>query len=435
MYRLNINDKDFGVRLRELVESKREAAVDVSETVRGIIGEVRDRGDQALFDLTRKFDRFELDQANIRISEAEIAETAARCPEDVREALKLAIARITAFHERQMPTDIDYVDNSGTRLKARWNAVDATGIYVPGGLATYPSTLYMTAIPAKVAGVKRIAMTVPTPGGVVSPVLMAAASACGITEIYRVGGAQAVAALAYGTETIAPVDMICGPGNAYVAEAQRQVFGRVGIGLVAGPSEILVVADKWNDPAVIAIDLLSQAEHDRSAQSILITDDAGFADAVEKQVEEHLKTLPKQEIARESWSNFGAVILVDNLMDQAPALINDLAPEHAELAVEEPEEMFARIRHAGSVFGGRMTPEAVGDYAGGPNHVLPTERRARFQSGLNVLNFMKRVTYQQAGTEGLLSFGPAAVKLARAEGLEAHALSVELRLNKLNAAR
>jgi len=392
-----------------------------------IINDVRTRGDAALIDYTARFDRIELDAAGLRIGADEIAAAAEQCPSETRDALALAASRIEDFHKRQLPADLDHRDKAGVRMGLRWGAIDAAGLYVPGGTAAYPSSVLMNALPAKAAGVRRLVMTVPTPDGALNPAVMAAAEICGIDEIYRVGGAQAVAALAYGTASIAPVDKIVGPGNEWVAEAKRQVFGKVGIDMIAGPSEILVVADADNNPAWIAADLLSQAEHDTAAQAILITDDAAFAEKAAAAVEATLETLPRAEIAGASWRDHGAIITVARL-DEAPALVDRIAPEHLELAVAEPEALFARIRHAGAVFLGRHTPEAVGDYIAGPNHVLPTSGSARFSSGLSVFDFLKRTSYAACDEAGLVEIGPAARTLAEAEGLDAHALSLALRL-------
>ncbi|WP_448191027.1 histidinol dehydrogenase [Azospirillum sp. sgz301742] len=426
--RLDAADPRFEDGFRGLLHAKREVAEDVQAIVHGILEDVRTRGDAALLDYTARFDRQTLTADQLRIPAAEIDAAMAQCGPDLLAALDTAAERIEAFHRNQVPEALDYTDAAGVRLGARWTAVGAVGLYVPGGTAAYPSSVLMNAMPAKVAGVARIAMVVPTPDGKLNPLVLAAARRAGVTEIYRVGGAQAVGALAYGTATIAPVDKIVGPGNAFVAAAKRQVYGVVGIDSIAGPSEILVVADKHNDPAWIAMDLLSQAEHDTSAQSILITDDAAFAEAVCAAVDKHLETLPRSAIAGESWREHGAVILVRDLKADAPALVDRLAPEHLELAVEDPDALAATIRNAGAIFLGRHTPEAIGDYVAGPNHVLPTSRTARFSSGLNVLDFMKRTTFVGCDAASLNAIGPAAVTLARAEGLDAHALSVALRL-------
>ena len=418
---------DFDAAFEALVDSKRETDSDVSDTVAGIIADVIARGDAALIDLSRKFDNIDLAETGIAISAEEIAKARSACSAETLAALEKAAERIEAFHKAQLPESIDYTDADGVGLGLRHTPVDAVGLYVPGGKAAYPSSVLMNAMPAKVAGVPRRVMMVPTPGGEINPLVLAAAELGGITEIYRVGGAQAVAAMAYGTESIKPVDKIIGPGNAYVAAAKRQVFGKVGIDSIAGPSEILVVADAENDPSWIAIDLLSQAEHDEVAQSILITDDADFATAVEAAIAEHLSNLPRANIAGASWNDHGAVIVVEDLEDAIP-LVDRLAPEHLELAVSDPDAMAAKIRHAGAMFLGRHTPEAIGDYVAGPNHVLPTARTARFSSGLGVLDFLKRTTWVKCTPASLAAIGPAAVTLAEAEGLGAHARSVSIRL-------
>jgi len=429
--RLDAGAAGFEEAFAALIMGKRELEEDVDQAVAAIIAQVRAQGDAALIALTAKFDRFTLTQETIRISQAEIDAAADAADAKAVAALDLAAGRIAEFHRRQLPQDQDYADGEGIRLGTRWTAVEAAGIYVPGGTAAYPSSVLMNALPAKVAGVDRLVMTVPTPDGVLHPLVMAAARIAGVDEIYRVGGAQAVAALAYGTESIAPVAKVAGPGNAFVAAAKRRVFGIVGIDMIAGPSEILVVADGASDPAWIAADLLSQAEHDASSQSILITDDARFADAVAAAVETHLKALPRADIARASWEAHGAIITVAKL-DDAAALVDRIAPEHLELAVDDPDALVAKIRNAGSIFLGRHTPEAIGDYVAGPNHVLPTARSARFASGLGVLDFMKRSTFVGCTPEGLAAIGPAAVTLAEAEGFDAHALSVVLRLKDRN---
>ena len=421
---LSTTDADFAGRFADFVDAGRETATDVSAAVSGIIADVRARGDAALFELTLRFDR--LDTTTLRFTDAEISAAKEKIAPDLRAALELAAERIRAFHVGQLPADHDAVDAVGVRAGWRWSAIDDVGIYVPGGLASYPSTVLMNAIPAKVAGVRRLVMTTPTPGGEVNPLVLYAASLAGVDEIYRVGGAQAIAALTFGTDTIRAVDKITGPGNAYVAEAKRQLYGRVGIDMVAGPSEILVVADSAANPDWLAADLLSQAEHDRTAQAILITDDAGLAARTAKAVDAALDELGG-EVARESWARFGAIITVRNL-DEAPPLIDALAPEHLALSIADPQAMFARVRHAGSVFMGYRTPEAIGDYLGGPNHTLPTGRRARFSSGLSVADFMKRTTFLDCSAEGFAAVGPAAARLAEAEGLPAHALSVTRRL-------
>lgn len=425
--RLNSSDRDFETAFAALLGSKRETDEDVDAAVAEILTAVRREGDAAVLRYTARFDRLELSAEKLRFSEAELAEAAGRCDPETLAALELAAERIADYHRRQKPEDLDYRDAAGVRLGHRWTAVQAAGLYVPGGTAAYPSSVLMNALPAKVAGVERLVMTVPTPDGVVNPLVLAAARLAGVTEVYRIGGAQAVAALAYGTATIAPVDKIVGPGNAYVAAAKRRVFGTVGIDMIAGPSEILVVADGDNRPDLIAADLLSQAEHDTAAQSILMTDDADFADAVVAAVEAQLTELPRGTIAGESWRRHGAVITLAS-MDEAPALTDRIAPEHLELAVTDPDALAKRIRNAGAIFLGRYTPEAVGDYLAGPNHVLPTARSARFSSGLSVLDFMKRSSLIACDAESLQTIGPAAVRLAEAEGLDAHAKSVALRL-------
>jgi histidinol dehydrogenase len=426
---LRTSDADFERQFARLVDDRRESDSDVAGTVGHILGAVRARGDVALAEYTLRFDKHALHgEEDWRIPQEACHAAFEALDPRLREALELAAARIRAYHAEQLPNDRDFTDEAGVRLGARWRAVDAAGLYVPGGRAAYPSSLLMNAIPAKVAGVKRLVVTTPTPRGEVNPLVLAAAHLAGVDEIWRVGGAQAVAALAYGTERIKRVDVITGPGNAYVAEAKRQLYGVVGIDMVAGPSEILVIADNRNDPDWIAADLLSQAEHDPAAQSILITDDAGFAQQVADRVDVQCAQLSTEKAARSSWDDHGTLIVVGSLAE-APALANRLAAEHVELAVEEPEAMFGQLRHAGSVFLGRHTPEAVGDYVAGPNHVLPTGRRARFASGLSVLDFMKRTSFISLDAAALAKLGPAAVALARAEGLPAHARSVELRLS------
>jgi histidinol dehydrogenase len=426
--RLDARDDGFEAGFRGLLAAKREVQEDVQVAVAAILADVRARGDAALVELTRRFDRVELAPDGLRVTEAEIDAASAAIEPDLMDALRLAAGRIEAFHRRQVPEALDMVDAAGIRLGARWTAIGSVGLYVPGGLAAYPSSVLMNALPARVAGCERVVMVVPAPGGVLNPLVLAAARLAGVHEVYRVGGAQAVAALAYGTETIRPVDKIVGPGNAFVAAAKRQVFGTVGIDMIAGPSEILVVADGSNDPAWIAADLLSQAEHDEAAQSILITDDPGFADRVADAVEGHLRTLPRAAIAGASWRDHGAIVVVRDLAEAVP-LVDRIAPEHLELAVDDPDDLARRVRNAGAIFLGRHTPEAIGDYVAGPNHVLPTARSARFSSGLNLLDFMKRTTFVGCTAEGLGAIGPAAVKLAGAEGLQAHALSVAIRLN------
>ena len=427
MLRLSTSDLNFATAFTALVDDRRESDADVASDVATIIADVRARGDAALAELTAKFDRFDLDATGWSISRAECAAARAALPAELRAALELAAERIAAFHAGQKPEDKSAVDATGALLGSRWSAVDAAGVYVPGGRAAYPSSVLMNAIPAKVAGVERLVMVTPTPDGVINPLVLAAADIAGVDEIWRVGGAQAVAALAYGTGRIAPVDVVTGPGNAWVAEAKRQLYGVVGIDMVAGPSEIVVVADAKNDPAIIAADLLSQSEHDPTSQSILFTDDAAFADAVAVAVEAHIPTLSTAAVARAAWDANGAIILVRDFAEAMP-LVNRLAAEHLQLAVDDAEALFAQVRHAGSVFLGRMTPEAIGDYVAGPNHVLPTGRRARFASGLSVLDFMKRTSFLKLDAGSLAAIGPAAVALAEAEGLPAHARSVSLRL-------
>lgn len=429
---LTTSDADFEARFIALLGMKREEAEDVDQAVAAIIADVRARGDAAVIELTAKFDRLDLTPATLAFSAEEIAAECAKVSPEDRAALELAAERIRAYHARQMPEDAMWTDDAGASLGWRWTPVSAAGLYVPGGIASYPSSVLMNAIPAKVAGVQRLAITCPTPGGVVNPLVLLAARIAGVDTIYRIGGAQAVAALAYGTETIAAVDKITGPGNAYVAAAKRRVFGRVGIDMIAGPSEILVIADGDNDPDWIALDLLSQAEHDASAQSILITPDAGFARAVVAAVEARLETLERRAVAGASWRDNGMVIVCRDLAEAA-ALSNRVAPEHLELCVAEPEALSQQIAHAGAIFLGAWTPEAIGDYVGGPNHVLPTARSARFSSGLNVLDFLKRTTLAKMTPEALRLIGPAAERLAISESLQAHGLSVRARLDKLNA--
>jgi histidinol dehydrogenase len=426
---LATRDPGFEAGFRRLIEAKRETAADVDAAVATIIDEVIRRGDTALIDYTRRFDGVDLAAGGLRLTRREIADGAAAAPAETVAALRLAAERIERFHCRQLPGAIDYVDELGVRLAARWRPIAAVGLYVPGGTAVYPSTVLMNAIPAKVAGVEQLVMTVPAPGGVLNPLVLAAAEMAGIDEVYRIGGAQAIAALAYGTATIPPVDKIVGPGNAYVAAAKRRVFGKVGIDMIAGPSEILVVADRRNDPQWIAADLLSQAEHDTAAQAILITDDAWFAAEVEHAVERHLARLPRAQIARTSWETHGAILLVAD-WEEAPALIDRIAPEHLELAIEEADAVAERVRHAGAIFLGRYTPEAIGDYIAGPNHVLPTARSARFASGLGVLDFLKRSSLVRCDAASLAVLGPPAIRLAEAEGLDAHALSLSIRLDR-----
>ncbi|MDR6787118.1 histidinol dehydrogenase [Sphingomonas sp. BE138] len=427
MIRLDTRDADFGSRFAALVDDRREAASDVARDVATIVRAVRDDGDAALQAFTQKLDRHDLNETGWRIDAAACAAAFDALEPELRAALELAAARIRAYHEKQRPENTSFTDTAGVRLGARWRAVDAAGVYVPGGRAAYPSTLLMNAIPARVAGVERLVVVTPTPDGEVNPLVLAAAHLVGADEVWRVGGAQAVAALAYGTERIARVDVVTGPGNAWVAEAKRQVYGVVGIDMVAGPSEIVVVADGANDPEWIAADLLSQAEHDTTTQSILFTDDAAFGERVAEAVERQLQALPTQAVARVAWEDNGAIVVVPALEDAMP-LVDRLAPEHVELACDDPQALFDRLRHAGSAFLGRHTPEAIGDYVAGPNHVLPTGRRARFASGLGVTDFMKRTSFLQLNESALNELGPATIALARAEGLPAHAQSVALRI-------
>ena len=428
---LNASDPGFEAAFVSLLGMKREDSPDVDAIVAGIIADVRSRGDQAVIDLTKRFDRLELTPETMRFSADEITAACATVGAEDRAALDLAAARIRAYHERQMPQDASWTDDAGATLGWRWSAVAAAGLYVPGGQATYPSSVLMNAIPAKVAGVGRLAIVVPTPDGVINPLVLLAARIAGVDEIYRIGGAQAIAALAYGTGSIPAVDKITGPGNAFVAAAKRRVFGKVGIDMIAGPSEILVIADWDNDPDWIAIDLLSQAEHDESAQSILITDDAGFGHAVAQAVETRLETLERRAIAGASWRNNGAVIVVRDLA-QAAVLSDRIAPEHLQLCVADPEALADQVTHAGAIFLGHWTPEAIGDYIGGPNHVLPTARSARFSSGLSVMDFLKRTTLTKMTPAALRAIGPSAVRLATSESLQAHGLSVQVRLDRLN---
>jgi histidinol dehydrogenase len=427
--RLDARAPDFARDFAALISAKRETEEDVAQAVRAIIADVRARGDAALVELTGKFDRMALTAETLRVTPKEMADAEAQCPAETLKALDVAARRIEDYHRRQIPKDETYTDEIGARLGWRWTPLDSVGLYVPGGTASYPSSVLMNAIPARVAGVARIVMVTPASGGKLNPLVLAAAKRAGIAEIYRIGGAQAVAALAYGTQTIAPVDKIVGPGNAYVAAAKREVFGTVGIDSIAGPSEILVVADAANDPEWIAADLLSQAEHDASSQSILITDDASFADRVSTAVDRALETLPRKAIASASWRDFGGIVVVARLED-ACVLANRIAPEHLELAVENPDALLRQVRHAGAIFLGRNTPEAMGDYIAGPNHVLPTARTARFSSGLSVLDFVKRTTLLSLSREAVNEIGPSAVALAEAEGLDAHARSVAARLNR-----
>ncbi|WP_166417465.1 histidinol dehydrogenase [Cochlodiniinecator piscidefendens] len=428
---LDTTAPNFEADFATFLTTKREDSPDVDAVVADIIHDVRQRGDSAVIELTSKFDRLDLAADGLAFSEAEIDAECAKVSPEERAALELAADRIRAYHLRQVPEDQSWTDAAGATLGWRWGPVSAAGLYVPGGLASYPSSVLMNAIPAKVAGVERLAICVPTPDGIVNPLVLLAARIAGVDEVYRIGGAQAIAALAYGTETIAPVDKITGPGNAFVAAAKRRVFGKVGIDMIAGPSEILVVADKNNNPDWIAVDLMSQAEHDESAQSILITDDPAFGQDVAKAVEKRLETLERTDIATPSWRDFGAIITVQN-MDEAIALSDRIAPEHLELCVEDAEGMAEKIKHAGAIFIGQYTPEAIGDYIGGPNHVLPTARSARFSSGLSVLDFLKRTTLSKMTPMALRAIGPAGETLAQSESLEAHGLSIRLRLDHLN---
>ena len=427
--RLNASDADFAQDFQKLLFAKREEEADVAQVVRGILADVRKRGDAAVIELTNKFDRAGVTAGTLKLSAAEIDAALGKVSKAQLQAIETAAARIEAYHLRQIPEDARFTDDTGALLGWRWTSVDSAGLYVPGGTASYPSSVLMNAVPAKVAGVKRIVMVTPASGGVINPMVLAAAKRAGVTDIYRIGGAQAVAALAFGTETIKPVDKIVGPGNAYVAAAKREVFGQVGIDSVAGPSEILVVADGGNDPEWIAADLLSQAEHDASSQSILITDDAVFAGKVAEACEKQIALLPRRAIAQQSWNNYGAIIVVANLDDAAP-LADQIAPEHLEIATADPEVFLGKVRHAGAIFLGRHTPEAMGDYIAGPNHVLPTSRTARFSSGLSVLDFMKRTTLLGLSAASIAAIGPDALILAESEGLDAHARSIAARLNR-----
>jgi histidinol dehydrogenase len=427
--RLNASDPGFAAAFGTLLNAKREEEEDVAQAVRGIIADVRARGDAALVDLTNKFDRAGVTARTLKLTPDEIDAALAQVSKEQLAAIETAATRIEAYHRRQLPQDERFTDETGAVLGWRWTSVDSAGLYVPGGTAAYPSSVLMNAIPAQVAGVGRIVMVSPASGGQMNPLVLAAARRAGVSDIYRVGGAQAVAALAYGTESIKPVDKIVGPGNAYVAAALREVFGQVGIDRVAGPSEILVIADGANDPEWIAADLLSQAEHDASSQSILITDDAGFADRVAEAAARQIATLPRKAIAEKSWGDYGAIITVAKLEDAAP-LADAIAAEHLEIATADPEEYAKRVRHAGAIFLGRHTPEAMGDYIAGPNHVLPTSRTARFSSGLSVLDFMKRTTLLGLNAQSIAAIGPDALTLAESEGLQAHARSIAARLNR-----
>ena len=426
--RLDSRASDFAERFRTFLATKREVSADVEAAVRAIIADVAARGDRAVIELTRQFDRFDPAKAGLKVAADEIDAAVAACDRRALDALIFARDRIEAYHRRQLPADERFTDALGVELGSRWTAIEAVGLYVPGGTAAYPSSVLMNAVPAKVAGVPQLVMTVPAPQGQLVPLVLAAAKLAGVDEIYRIGGAQAVAALAYGTETVAPVAKIVGPGNAYVAAAKRLVFGKVGIDMIAGPSEVLILADKTGHADWIAADLLAQAEHDASAQSILITDHAALADEVEKAVDAQLASLPRASIAGASWRDFGAVIMVGNL-DEAVPLVDAIAPEHLEIASEDAERLAGRIRNAGAIFLGAHTPEAIGDYVAGANHVLPTARSARFSSGLGVLDFMKRTSILKCGPDQLRALGPVAIALGEAEGLEAHARSVTMRFN------
>jgi histidinol dehydrogenase len=427
--RLVYSDASFDADFRKLLFAKREEEEDVAQVVKGIIADIRRRGDAALVELTNKFDKANVTVQTLRLSAGEVDAALQKVSKEQFAAIETAATRIEAYHKRQLPADERFTDETGALLGWRWTSVDSVGLYVPGGTASYPSSVLMNAIPARVAGVARIVMVTPASGGVLNPLVLAAARRAGVSEIYRIGGAQAVAALAYGTDTIPPVDKIVGPGNAYVAAAKREVFGQVGIDSIAGPSEILVIADGANDPDWIAADLLSQAEHDASSQSILITDDAAFADKVAAAAEAQIATLPRKAIAARSWNDYGAIIVVKTLDDAAP-LADTIAPEHLEIATDDPEAFAAKVRHAGAIFLGRYTPEAMGDYIAGPNHVLPTSRTARFSSGLSVLDYMKRTTLLGLDARSIAAIGPDALTLAESEGLQAHARSIAARLNR-----
>lgn len=426
MLQLSTSASDFPERLTAFLAMREKESANISGVVADIIAKVKENGDKALFSYTEKFDKFAATQDNITVEAKEIAEALALCTPELKKSLKVAVARIRDYSLRQMPADLDYVDEGGTRLGHRWTPIDAVGLYIPGGLASYPSSVLMNAVPAKVAGVGRLAAVVPAPEGKLNPAVLAAAHIAGVDEIYKIGGAQAIAALAYGTQTIKPVDKIAGPGNSYVAEAKRQVFGRVGIDMIAGPSEILVIADGTNNPAWIAADLLSQAEHDTQAQSILITDDPLFADKVIMEVERILVDLPRRDIAEKSWQDYGTVIVVKD-WKEACDISNMIAPEHLELAIEQPESLLPSIRHAGAIFLGRYTPEAIGDYIAGPSHVLPTSRTARFSSGLSVFDFLKRTSIIGCSNVSFAALSPYAQTLAESERLSAHELSLSIR--------
>ena len=432
--RFSTLSKNFTREFEKFLNIKRASQVNIESVVNNILNDIRVRGNAALFEYTSQFDKHELTSSNVRISSQEMDRSLVECKQEQLDALRIAKKRIRDFHKKQLPSNIDYQDDEGVKLGLKWHPINAVGIYIPGGLASYPSSVLMNSIPAKVAGVQRLVMVVPAPEGVLNPLVLAAARISGIDEIYKVGGAQAIGALAYGCNSIKPVDKIVGPGNSYVTMAKKQVFGVVGIDLIAGPSEILIVADNKNNPHWIAADLLAQAEHDVNAQAILMTDDKRFADQVCEIIEISLKSLSRKKIASKSWDDFGAVVILENMF-QATELINRIAPEHLELAIENPNFIAASVLNAGAVFLGRCTPEALGDYIGGPNHVLPTGRTARFSSGLGVLDFMKRTTLMDVSAQSIQAIGPAAITLAEAEGLDAHAHSIRLRLSGMNSDR
>ena len=425
--KLSAKDRDYAQKLDLLLKQERAGTQDVADVVSDIIDDVRRNGDAALIALTKKFDSIDLAEKGFRVSLEEIQDATSNISKEELTALKLAAQRIESFHAKQKPKDLSYIDEQGVGLGLRWRALDSVGLYVPGGTASYPSSVLMNAIPAKVAGVKRCVITVPSLNGMINPMVLAAADIAGSTEVYRIGGAQAIAALAYGTESIVPVDKIVGPGNAYVATAKKMVYGKVGIDSIAGPSEVVIVADQKNNPEWIAYDLLAQAEHDRAAQSILITDDNSFADLVVSAIDDLLKSLPRSEIAEKSWNDHGAIIVLNSL-DEAPSLIDMLAPEHLQFATDNPDKLSNKVSHAGAIFLGRYTPEAIGDYVAGPNHVLPTNKTARFSSGLSVFDFLKRTTIVDCNSDSLRAIAPSAITLANAEGLDAHAGSIAVRV-------
>ncbi len=427
VYRLDQSEKGFEAAFAAFLSTKREVSADVDAVVKEIIADVRTRGDEAVLELTNRFDRVDFTASDLRVSEEEISAAESSIAPETMDALRVAFDRIKTYHKRQIPDDDQFTDETGTELGHRWNAVESAGMYVPGGTAAYPSSVLMNAVPARVAGVKRLVMTVPSPDGYLNPLVLAAARLAGVDEVYRIGGAQAIAALAYGTETVSPVVKIVGPGNAYVAAAKRQVFGQVGIDMVAGPSEVLIVADDNNDPDWIAADLLAQAEHDTASQSILITTSRALAKSVPAALEHQLETLPRKEIARQSWDEFGAIILVETLKDAVP-LIDRIAPEHFEVALDDPDSFAGQVRNAGAIFLGRFTPEAIGDFVAGSNHILPTARSARFASGLGVLDFLKRTSILKCSQSGLRKIGPVAMILGEVEGLQAHVNSIKIRL-------